>query len=195
MFPLLHSVLPSSMCSQITHSKFSGINGQNQQQSESCSVALCGKWCIHDLGVSQKCQTKPRWAVFKIPFLFHWILVGWERDSPIGLWNNPQYIKGSIIPQLIIHQPGFWTPQVRWRIPVPPQSPHQKSQTRWDPRCQPATGSRAVTWGNDETPNKTLSDLALWRASIVMGLQMDGLWGKILFQWMILGIPPFMETT
>ena len=42
-----------------------------------------------------------------IPLSFHWILVdlvGWGRPRTgfpvLGLWTNPQYIKGSIIPEL-----------------------------------------------------------------------------------------------
>ena len=34
----------------------------------------------------------------KIPLLFHWILVGFFRDSPFVDYGNPQYMKGTIIP-------------------------------------------------------------------------------------------------
>ena len=61
-------------------------------------------------------RTKTIWAVFKIPFVCHWILVSLVRDSPFLDDWNPQYmyiyiytsIKGSIIPQLIINHQGFW---------------------------------------------------------------------------------------
>ena len=42
------------------------------------------------------------------PSLIPWnARVGLERDSPFFDYYNPQNIKGSIIPQLIINQQGF----------------------------------------------------------------------------------------
>ena len=45
----------------------------------------------------------------KIPL--YWLVY---RDSPFLDYFNPQYIKGSIIPQLIINQQRFWT-LLTWR--------------------------------------------------------------------------------
>ena len=69
-------------------------------------------------------------AVFKIPLSFHEILVGLVRDSPFLDDHNPQYMKGSIIPQPIIHQQGWrgHTAHARHR----PQEPRPKEHiTVW----------------------------------------------------------------
>ena len=45
--------------------------------------------------------------MFKIPLLFHWILVGVFRHSPFLDDHNPQDFWGSTIPKLIIKQQGW----------------------------------------------------------------------------------------
>ena len=55
-------------------------------------------------------MTQKSWAVTKkILLSFHWILVGLVRDSPFLDYHNPQWLLGSIIPQLTINQQGVWT--------------------------------------------------------------------------------------
>ena len=48
---------------------------------------------------------------------FHEILVGLWGFPVLGLWNHPQYVKGSIIPQLIINQQGWIAATAHMNIP------------------------------------------------------------------------------
>ena len=73
--------------------------GYFDHSSKSCYYSIQNRVSIFPVTTCEQCEINPS----TIPFNPGWFRMGFPV---LGLWNNPQYMKGSIIPELIINQPS-----------------------------------------------------------------------------------------
>ena len=73
--------------------------GYFDHSSKSCYYSIQNSVSIFPVTACEQCEINPS----IIPFNPGWFRTGFPV---LGLWNNPQYMKGSIIPELIINQPS-----------------------------------------------------------------------------------------